>query len=308
VTEPDVRAATERLLGTRLEPLAGGWSGETFLVDGPDGGQAVLRMFVRDPSRARVVVGLMRLVHGLLPVPRVVDARFGDEPGSPALVVTELLPGKRLDLVLAKADDVLQERLGIAVAELAVLLAGMPFAAAGSLHGLELAVEPWGGGGGAGVLDDLVEHVLEAASDADVPLGRRGLLDAADEAAELIDGVHRACLVHSDLNPKNVLVDPGSGTVTGLVDWEYAHAGAPVTDLGNLVRFGEHPVFERAVLARFLDGAPGLPPEPLDTARAVDLISLLDLGVRQLRGAGNPVARRALRRVQAIAVAGSVRS
>ena len=59
----------------------------------------------------------------------------------------------------------------------------------------------------------------------------------------LLDGIGRTCLVHSDLNPKNVLVDPGSLEVTGLLDWEFAHAGLPGTDLGNLLRFDRQPPF-----------------------------------------------------------------
>ena len=45
------------------------------------------------------------------------------------------------------------------------------------------------------------------------------------------------CLVHSDFNAKNILVETATGEVTGLVDWEFAHAGGPFTDLGNLLRF-----------------------------------------------------------------------
>ena len=35
-----------------------------------------------------------------------------------------------------------------------------------------------------------------------------GLSAVADRAQDLLDTVDRTCLVHSDFNPKNILVDP----------------------------------------------------------------------------------------------------
>ena len=56
----------------------------------------------------------------------------------------------------------------------------------------------------------------------------------------------RIALVHADFNPKNLLVDPATGGVTGVLDWEFAYAGAPLGDLGNLLRFETDPVFAAA--------------------------------------------------------------
>jgi Ser/Thr protein kinase RdoA (MazF antagonist) len=302
----EVLAAAERLLGARVTPLAGGYSGETFLVDLADGdatgaGQAVVRLFAGDPSRAAVTVGLLRLLSGLLPVPTVLDARLDttgpaigtgadgagtDGPVMPTLIVMSKLPGERLDTVLATADDASAERLGVAVADVAVALAGVPFQRPGSLHGLDLRVEPWPRGGGP--LTDAEQLI-----DAGFPGSADGLLAVADEAEDLIAGVARFCLVHADFNPKNLLVDPVGGVVTGLIDWEYAHAGAPVTDLGNMLRFDGAGPFGRAFETRFLDTAPSPGPEPVRTSRALDLISLIDLCRRELAGQGNVVTRQA---------------
>ncbi|MFD1372867.1 phosphotransferase [Actinoplanes sichuanensis] len=38
-------------------------------------------------------------------------------------------------------------------------------------------------------------------------------------------------LVHGDYGPNNLLFDPDTFEVTGIVDWEWAHPGAPVEDL-----------------------------------------------------------------------------
>jgi aminoglycoside phosphotransferase (APT) family kinase protein len=129
------------------------------------------------------------------------------------------------------------------------------------------------------------------------------LLDVADHAQGLLDGIRRTCLVHSDLNPKNVLVDPDTLEVTGLLDWEYAHAGLPGTDLGNLLRFDRRPPFAEGVLSAYRKGVPDAGDDVLDLARAADLFALVDLAAR--RGE-NPVAERAHHLLRAIARSGDL--
>ncbi len=48
-------------------------------------------------------------------------------------------------------------------------------------------------------------------------------------------------LIHSDFNPKNILVRKldSSWQVTGILDWEFAFSGTPFNDLGNFLRFEE---------------------------------------------------------------------
>ncbi len=122
------------------------------------------------------------------------------------------------------------------------------------------------------------------------PVDLDGLREVAVDAQALLDTVGRFCLVHSDVNPKNLLVDPDTLEVTGLLDWEFAHAGHPYTDLGNLLRFDRQPAFVEAVLDAYVARHGGAPGEALDLARAADLWALVDLASR--RGQ-NPVADRA---------------
>ena len=103
----------------------------------------------------------------------------------------------------------------------------------------------------------------------------------------LLDSVPRACLVHSDLNPKNLLLDPGTLALTGVLDWEFAHAGHAFTDLGNLLRFDRAPAFAEAVLTAYAARRGTPPEEALGLARAADLWALVDLAARRT---ANPVA------------------
>jgi aminoglycoside phosphotransferase (APT) family kinase protein len=185
----------------------------------------------------------------------------------------------------ARAADVVQQRLGV---DGDLTIAAMPPEAAD--------LPAW-------VHAHLDEGPLHE-WDADA---RAGLLEVAAQAQDVLDGVDRTCLVHSDFNPKNLLVDPATGRVTGVLDWEFAHAGSPVTDLGNLLRFDREPVFVEAVLAGYVEATWGVdgtdPAALLERARAADLVALVDLAGR--RGQ-NPVTEQADALLRAVARTGDL--
>ncbi len=265
-----------------LNPLAGGWSGETFVAE-VGGERQVVRIHARNPARAEVDAALLRLVRGLLPVADVLEVRppVGEMP---ALLITSYLPGERGDLVVPTLDDAGLARLGRHVGELLGTLGGMPTTGVGDFSGADLHIEPWHLPDGlAGFADEHAPLHWSAEE-------RHDLLALADEAQVLLDTVGRTCLVHSDLNPKNLLVDPDTLEITGLLDWEYAHAGHPFTDLGNVLRFERQPAYVAAVLSAYEEARGTAADEALALARAADLWALVDLAGR--RGQ-NPVADRA---------------
>ncbi len=274
-----------------LVPLEGGWSGETFLAEAA-GERSVVRIYARPgPRGARgheVDAALLRLLRGLLPVAEVLEVRRADEAGGlPALLVTSFLPGERADLVLARLDTAGRERLGSHLGELLADLGGMPMLSTGPFVDGDLSIGRFGAD-----LDGLpawVEH-SEPLLGWWGPDEAEGLREVALEAQALLDTVTRHCLVHSDLNARNLLVDPDSLAITGLVDWEYAHAGHPFADLGNLLRFERDPVLTEAVLGAYVARRGGRADEALALARAADLRALVDLATRR---AQNPVAERA---------------
>jgi aminoglycoside phosphotransferase (APT) family kinase protein len=291
--------------GLGLVPLEGGYGGETFLAD-VAGERTVVRIYAdrgarRGPRAVEVDAAVLRLVRGLLPVPDVLEVRRPDPvAGTPALLVTSFLPGERLDLVLPGADPALRRRLGAHIGEVLARLAQMPMLRPGEFVDGELRLRPF-------PADDLVAWV-SAHREGTALAGwderaYDGLLRVADEAQTHLDRIHRACLVHSDFNAKNLLVDPSSGEVTALLDWEFAHSGAPVEDLGNLLRFEREPVFAEAVVAAYRTRVPDAPDTLLEQARAVDLFALVDLAARRDE---HLVARRAHDQLLAIARSGDL--
>ncbi len=277
-----------------LTPLAGGWSGQTFLAEA-GGERSVVRIYppgLRADDAAEVDAAVLRLVRGLVPVPDVLEVRRGvagtDQPG---LLVTSFLPGERADLLLPELDDTAAATLGDRIGHLLADLSGMPTLTAGPFVDTDLTI------GDFGVPDGLPGFVADHAE----ALGSEitaGLTEVAERAQVLLDGVGRTCLVHSDVNPKNLLVDPVTLTLTGLLDWEFAHSGHPFTDLGNVLRFDRRPAYADAVLAAWCSRRGGDPADALDLARAADLWALVDLASRTGQ---NPVADRAHEHLRAIA-------
>lgn len=296
VTGPDPDA----LLAGGLVPLAGGWSGETFLSDltALGGERTVVRVYAargRPAQAPEVDAAVLRLVRGLVPVPDVLEVRRGRED-APGLLVTAFVAGERLDEVLPRLDAAAQAGLGAALGRLAADLAGMPQLEPGWFVDAGLHVRPW--------RPDLPAYVDEVGPRLVgwTPDERGGLLAVAEEAQDRLDAVGRTSLVHGDLNPKNVLVDPASPAVTAVVDWEFAHAGLPTADLGNLVRWDREPAWVEAVVGAWAERHRHAPGEVLDLARSADLWALVDLAVR----GGSPPARRAGEHLRAVARARDV--
>jgi aminoglycoside phosphotransferase (APT) family kinase protein len=229
----------------------------------------------------------------LVPVPEVLEVRRADPAaGLPALLVTSLLPGVRADELLPTLDPEQRASVGTRLGGLLADLAGMPMLRSGPFVDGELTIGSFGDLDG---LPSYVEQQRDRLGLAEPELD--GLRAVAIEAQALLDTVQRVCLVHSDLNPKNLLLDPGTLEVTGLVDWEYAHAGHPYADLGNLLRFDRDEVFAEAVLAAYTSRRGGDPAGALALGRAADLWALVDLAAR---AGENPVADRARARLVSI--------
>ena len=268
-----------------LRPLAGGYSGETYVAgDGPDA--PVVRVYVREPDRCVVDAALLRLLRGVLPVAEVIEVRPA-AGGRPGVLVLSRLPGQRLDLLLPEATAEQRVTVGRSLGRVLAVLSGIPQPRFGAFVDGRLQIAAFGEASEG--LVGWVGHYcdtgrLAAWREAD----RKALFDLAEyadgmlagegrDAAEPVAAYDRVVLAHADVNPKNLLVDPDTWEVTGLVDWEFAHAGSPYSDLGNLTRFERHPDFVEAVVATLQARAPVLAEDPLLLGRCADLWALIEL-------------------------------
>ena len=283
-----------------LEPLEGGWSGRTFLGRAA-GERSVVRVYDAGdaaPQRDAAVLALARAVlEGCAPVPQVLEVRVGSG-GAPGLLVTELLPGVRGDLLLPTLDEGGLAAAGAALGEVVARLAGTVQPRAGRFLDATLATGPWEEPWDAASLRDLVEALAPRLGL--TPEQLDGLVEVCERAQDALDSAPATTLVHGDLNPKNLLLEAdGDGVrVTGVLDWEFAHAGTPWADLGNLVREDRSPAYVEALVGTVATRRGVDPDDALELARAADLVAVVELATR--RGS-NPVSDAAHRRLVAIA-------
>jgi aminoglycoside phosphotransferase (APT) family kinase protein len=286
-----------------LQPLPGGHSGRTFVAE-TIGERSVVRLYpvgdARGPHAPELDEAVLGLVRGLVPVPEVLEVRREDAAaGLPGLLVTSWVAGERGDLAVARLEAEGDRhglvRLGRAMGDVAGTLAGMPMLRRGPFVDAVLTV----GAFPDGDLPEWVETRLTGWSAG----SRTRLREVCRLADDTLDAVSRSCLVHGDLNPKNVLVDPATLEVVAVLDWEFAHSGHPWTDLGNLVRFERAPAYVEAVLDAWCGLRGGSPADVLQGARAADLWALVDLAAR---AGENPVADRAETLLSAVASSGDL--
>ncbi len=156
----------------------------------------------------------------------------------------------------------------------------MPFGDFGMFVGADLGVSTHG------VPSDLAEFARYQRDNGRIASWRDDDFDALTRLVDLAGDVSdaaaaeslaRSVLVHSDFNAKNLLVDLETSQVCGVLDWEFAHAGSPYADLGNLTRFDREPTLVESTVATLVAArpearrrpAPGGPcRRPVGTARA----------------------------------------
>lgn len=276
---------------TGLAPLGGGHSGETFLAEfgGDRTVVRILRPGRRPAGSARRDAAVLRWVRGLLPVPDVLEVRDADASRDvPELLVTAFVPGVRGDEYLAGATPQDAAALGDDLARVVLRLAGIATPRPGLLVGPDLATV-------ALPAASVAEWVEGLDGDEEWLALRSALAPVAEEADAVLALTTRNCLVHGDLNPKNLLVDPATRRVAALVDWEHARSDGPHADLGNLLRFddaGGDVVRDRVLPAYAACFGEDLDELPVRAA-AADLVALADLAARDPAGPGADLVRRA---------------
>jgi aminoglycoside phosphotransferase (APT) family kinase protein len=260
---------------TEVTVLSGGYANENLLLVTARGERYVLRRYLRPNSERTLGIeaAIAGLVRGTVPVATVVAT--GSPTGEP-LLLSEFVPGELVGAALAGGVD--PGGLGVAVGATLAAIGSVGFATSGFFEGPDLVPVP---GSVTGGLVDFVDRCL-AAGVADHVLARRDLLALAEAAQPVLDSLDDVGrLVHSDFNPKNLLVarDGGRWRVTAVLDWEFAFSGHPLVDVGNLLRFREDhpPAFEEGFLAGFVAGGGELPGGWRAAAEALDLFALADL-------------------------------
>lgn len=176
-----------------------------------------------------------------LPAPRLLDVVL-DAPLGSAHLVTSYVPGLAMDdLAVAALPSDRLRRLGADLADLLMRLAAVPW------DRWPATEPPW-----PRLWADSVARMRR------LVLPRLDPEDAADAAATLAAAEATAAattcgVIHGDLGGVNVRVDPASGAITGVLDWDGAIAGDGAVDVAAVAAGA--PV---AVVAAVLQHRPAL--------------------------------------------------
>ena len=299
----EIRGIAEALGQTVVatQTLAGGFSHETSLLTLASD-RVVARLGGPDPV---IEAAVMTAARRHVPVPQVllvVPSAAGG--GTRPAMVLEYVEGTPLSQVLSEdeSDGAALGELGAEVGRTVAGIGAVAFDCRGFFTDGQLAVceEPsW-----SQQLPEVAATCMDATAQARLdPATRQAWVDLCTLHAPALTQIDsHTRLVHSDINPKNILVTRAHGTwrVSAVLDWEFSYSGCPYADPANMVRFGaDYP-------ARFLDGfRTGFAEHrPADLApvedwaylgRIMDMFALSDLMTRPV---GHPIAEQAAELIQ----------
>lgn len=234
--------------------LSGGACNSNYLVTTSDDRRLVCRIYQRgNPRQERYIA---RLASQLVIVPEYLWVGTG-------VAVLTFLEGR--EFVPSQA---LMQEAGRTIAR----LSSLSFDRSGQIleDGEIAAFEGWGS------TYDCMTSLLRNASVQEFL--RPALLEKVSKILENTRDVLRdfdqdRCLVHGDFSPNNILVS--GDKITGVLDWEFSHAGTPFMDIGNLLRHLP-PQWEIHLKEGLKDEGFDLPEDWRFRAHLIDLASHLE--------------------------------
>ncbi len=282
-----------------IRTLTGGYSHQTSLL-----ALSQRSVTVRTGTADHAIeAAVMAAVRGHVPVPAVIAVLPPTREQPCSSMVLDYVAGTPLDQILS--DMSLDRKdfhlIGSEVGRVAAGIGAVRFERPGFFADSQLAVPPmppW-----SQQLPSFADRCVSK-----IPEGRLDLSERNDWAelcathAPALSAVdHHARLVHSDMNPKNLLITrtPTGWQVAAVLDWEFSYSGCPFADAANMMRFDRDypPSFVHAFADAFSDHLP----EDLDTpdfgylGRVLDMFALSDLLTRP---PGHPIADQAAEQVR----------
>ena len=261
------------------ERLSGGFANTSFKVALSDmEAPVVVRVYVRDPSAAYREAAILELVKERVPVPQVLYV--SPEASEPhTYIILAWVDGVPLTQTLEDAWRS-AKRAVRATGSVLARLQEFRFESSG-FFGRTLDVRtPFAPD--ARAIVGILEHWLFEDSGEErlgVALTQR-LWSFVTEHEGMLGAVEdHAMLVHGDFNGLNVIVrtERGRPEVAALIDWEYAHSGTPLVDLGSMLRCSPDnaaPWFEDELIRGYREEGGILPENWRQVSRIVDLVKL----------------------------------
>lgn len=237
--------------------------------------QAVLRVS-HDLTAAGKEVSLLQRLSSFVPVPRVLAAR---QTSAHAFALHSFVPGQLASQLPDNLSESALASLGAAIGATLAQIHQIELDGCGFLDAQLQIPDPMPNLGDAWLAYMReVLHGKRAEERLGLELCKQLLRILTQNEALLRDLTPNNRLVHSDFNLKNVLVAEQEGfwQVTAVLDWEFAHAGSPLVDLGNFFRFEKDlpPALFAGFLQTYQAEAGPLPVQWRTQARLLDLAAI----------------------------------
>lgn len=236
---------------TAIQAMGGGFRNHNYRVTFENQGEAVLKVS-QDLTSAKKASVLQQQLSQFLPVPQVIGERA---TSGHVFTLMEYLPGELGCELPGDLSEPEYLALGDAIGSLLRKVHNVQFKQAGPLNEDLQVSDPHPNLGDAWLA--YMREVMHGKR-AESRLGShhcKAVLQLLNRyEAELHALQPTTCLVHSDFNLKNILVQkkPTRWKISGLIDWEFAHVGSPLVDVGNFYRFEE--ALPEALLTGFARG------------------------------------------------------
>lgn len=283
-------AAAERLIArafpaarvTSVELVAGGLANTNLMttVAGRDS-PLLLRLYQRAPEEARKEWALHRLLAGRAPVPAILHAAESNPVTGGPYAIVEWVEGHHLGRIAPALAAEARRALAHDIGRVLASIHAVTFPAAGFFAPDLTIAQPIdaGAGGLAGYLRlCLVDG--RGGQRLGAELTEAALAFATRNGHRLEAWTAPPRLTHADFNGSNVLVHetPVGWRVAAVLDWEFAFAGAPFFDLGNLLRppLGDLDGFAEAIAGGYREAGATMPADWRELARIADLTAWAD--------------------------------
>ena len=267
-------------------PLSGGMANTNLhLSFAGEPGDLVLRLYQRDPGQMMKEAAIAARLDGRVPLADFLHVDPDPKPLGAPFALLRWIDGVTLDSVLPALEQTELDALGETLGRLLATIHGEHFAQSGFLGG-DLNVVDTFTSGGEGLIAFCAQHMADK-----LVTGRLG----KDRCRDLMAFVERRayrlnqwqgppCLTHADFGGSNILVKRTDGgvDVTAILDWEFAFAGSPFFDLGNLTRppLDGRPSFLASLEQGYRTIDSSLPDDWQALSRLVDLTAWIDFAGR----------------------------
>jgi aminoglycoside phosphotransferase (APT) family kinase protein len=244
----------------------------------------LLRYWQRDPEQASKELAILQLIGSRVPTPQIFAFGQADPDFGLPYVILEWIEGRRLELIASQLTGPSLYELGSSIGSALAAIHSFTFDHPGFFDA-NLVIPTAIDFGQDGLLRWLRKCLLEGLGGE--RLGAKltaDLLTFVENKGYVLNSAWatQACLTHGDFNGSNILVrlheQHSSWSAAAILDWEFAFAGGPAFDLGNLLRppLGLLPSFVDGVVHGYRTAGGSLPQGWHTASRLADLTSWAD--------------------------------